>query len=370
MKILLINLPREGETKEYTTPDYIKDFERYPPLGLMAIAAGVDPRHSIKILDVSVPNYSIEETVEYVLQYKPDILGISVTSRLLYAMNTITHLIKDKLPTVRIVVGGAHVTYFPVETMELGAIDYALPGYGEKTFPLLAEAIEAGEQPESLAGIPSLLYRTNDGQIWSNKWEEPPTVLDSLPFPDRRLINLDDYYSAIAKDRMTTVYTSRGCPFQCIFCDIQDKTFRYRTAQGVVDEFEEVMKLGIKELLILDDTFNADRKRVIDICDEIVRRGIKVSWAARARVYPFDEEMLKALKKAGCRRLHVGVESLDPALLRYMKKGVTLEHIERFFSLCEEYGMETLAYFGQINPDVHPQSLKLFQLFCGKAVDL
>jgi len=144
---------------------------------------------------------------------------------------------------------------------------------------------------------------------------------------------------------MTTLYTSRGCPFHCIFCDIQDKKFRYRTAQSVVDEFEEITKLGVKELLVLDDTFNANRKRVIDICNEILRRGLKVSWGARARLYPFDEEIVSLLKKAGCKRLHVGVESLDRDILRYMRKGTTPEHISHFFRLCKEYDMETLAYF-------------------------
>ena len=337
MNILLTNLPQEFETKEYTTPDYIKHFERYPPLGLMAIAADVAPRHTIKILDVSVPGFSVEETIQYIREYQPDVLGISVTSRLLYAMNVITHRVKATLPDTRIVVGGAHVTYFPRETMELGAIDYTLPGFGERTFPLLVEAIAGGEKAAALAGIPNLLYQDKDGQIRLNSHEEPPTVLDSLPFPNRRLINLDDYYSAIAKGRMTTLYTSRGCPFHCIFCDIQDKKFRYRTAQSVVDEFEEIANLGIKELLILDDTFTADRKRVLDICHEIIRRGLKVNWGARARLYPFDGEMMGILKKAGCQRLHVGVESLNPALLQYMKKGITLEHIRQFLRLCREY---------------------------------
>ncbi|MDP2916654.1 MAG: radical SAM protein [Dehalococcoidia bacterium] len=345
MNILLTNLPRESGTKEYTTPDYIKNFERYPPLGLMAIAANIDPSHTVKILDLSVPRYSIEETIKYIEEYHPDILGISVTSRLLYAMNFITHRIKDILPATRIVTGGAHVTYFPKETMELGAIDYVLPGYGEFTFPRLVEAIASGENPETLDGIPNLLYRDRQGRVISNPAEEPPTVLDSFPFPDRRLVNLDDYYSAISKKSMTTLYTSRGCPFQCIFCDIQDKKFRYRTATSVVDEFEEISKLGIEELLILDDNFNVDRERVLAICKEIVRRGIKLKWGTRARLYPFDEEIIKALKEAGCNRLHVGVESLDRDILKYMRKGQTPEHISNFFKLCREYKMETLAYF-------------------------
>lgn len=346
MRILLATLPREGETKDYTTREYLlTDFSRLLPLGLLAIAADVNPKHSIQVLDVTVKNMTIDDTVRYVEDYRPDVLGISVATRRLYPMHEVASRVKRSLPDTRIVVGGPHVNYWPHETMQLRPLDYVLPGYGEKAFPLLIDAIDDGESEAFLKSVPSLYYRSADGDILSNPREEMPTVLDSLPFPDRRLINLDDYFSAVDRARTTTLYSSRGCPFRCIFCDVQEKKFSYRTANSVVDEFEEIVALGFGEVYILDDTFNANRQRVIDICEEILRRGIRIRWSTRARVAPFDREMMRLMKEAGCTRLHVGVESLDPATLKYMGKGQTLEQIQSFFSLCRELHMETLGYF-------------------------
>jgi len=346
MKILLCNLPTESEARDYTTREYLLvDYTKYPPLGLLAIAADVNPKHSVKVLDVIVKNMSIESTIQYIENYRPDVLGLSVVTRRLYPMHVITSRIKESLPNTKIVAGGPHINYWPDETMQLGTIDYSLPGCGEKTFPLLIDTIENGEGEELLKGIPNLLYRSSDGQIHSNSPDQTPTILDSMPFPNRRLVNLNDYYTAVDKAQMTTMYSSRGCPFHCIYCDVQEKRFCYRSAESVVDEFEEITKLGIKEIHIFDDTFNIRRQRVIDICNEVLRRGLKIRWSARSRVFPFDNEMMHLLKKAGCNRLHVGVESLDPETLKYMNKKQTLEQIQDFFKLCRDFDMETLAYF-------------------------
>jgi len=345
MKILLLNLPRDSETKDYTTQEYfLTDFIRYPPLGLLAIAADIDQEHSVRVLDVVIKNMSIEDTVKYIENYKPDVLGISAVTRRLYSLHEISRRIKKSIPDIKIVAGGPHINYFPRETMEFGTLNYVLLGDGEKTFPQLIHAIEMGGKPQLLTNIPNLYYRSSDGQIHFNPPDEIPTILDSLPFPNRHLINLDDYYTAVDRYRMTTMYSSRGCPFQCIFCDVQEKKFRFRTPKSVVDEFEEIVALGIEEIFISDDTFNISRQRVIDICKEILRRGIKVRWNARVRAAPFDREMMGLLKQAGCRRLHVGVEHLNPDILRYMKKGITLEQTHNFFTLCREFNMEIMAY--------------------------
>jgi len=346
VKILLVNMPRDGEVKDVATPDYLLyDFMNYPPLGILAVAAGVDPKHDLQILDSPTRNMNIEDIVAHVKNVKPDILGLSVVTRRLYPMFAISKAIKEQMPGIRIVVGGPHVNVCAMETMELGTVDFVLPGYGEKKFQLLLEALENGaENGPLMENIPGLLYRVN-GRIKANPPAEISTNLDDLPFPNRKLINLDDYFSAADKLRMTTMYTSRGCPFRCVFCDVGEKTFRFRSPERIVDEFESIAALGIQEIHIFDDTFNVNRQRVIDMCREIIRRGLKISWSARARVVPMDREMISIMKQAGCRRLHVGVEAFDDYILKSIKKNITLEQIYSFFALCNEFKIDTLAYF-------------------------
>ena len=344
MKILLINLPREGEVRDVATPDYLLyDFMNYPPLGLLAIAAGVDRRHSLEVVDVVARGLSIEGIVKIVCEGHPDLLGISVVTRRAFALCEITRRVKSSLPGVKIVVGGPHVSAFPTETMYAARPDFVLPGYGEMTFPALVEALDRGG--EGLIGtVPGLHYWKGDGVV-SNPPAAVPLNIDDLPIPDRSFIRLGDYFSAADKERMTTMYTSRGCPFRCIFCDVGEKTFRYRSPSKIVDEFEYIGSLGIKEIHIFDDTFNVDRGRVIDVCREILRRKVKVRWSARARVMPFDREMAALAKEAGCRRLHVGVEAFDDGILKAIRKNITLEQIYSFFGICNEFGIDTLAYF-------------------------
>jgi anaerobic magnesium-protoporphyrin IX monomethyl ester cyclase len=196
--------------------------------------------------------------------------------------------------------------------------------------------------------------------IHSNPGEIADRNLDTVPFPDRTLLNLDNYYTAVDRNKMTTTYSSRGCPFRCVFCDVQEKLYHYRSAARVVDEFEEIIKLGIKEIHIFDDIFNVRPKRVIEVCDEIKARNLKVHWSIRARVNPFTREMIARLKEAGCGRIHVGVESLDPATLKYMNKKQTYEEIQDFFKMCHEEGMETLAYFIIGFPTESPEYRKRF----------
>lgn len=344
MKILLINLPRDGEVRDVATPDYLLyDFMNYPPLGLLAIAAGVDQRHELSVLDTVTSNMDIGETVRYIQKHKPDLLGISVVTRRLFSMCAIARAVRESMPDVRIVAGGPHLDAFPIETMNLGVLHYGLQGFCERSFPELVESLASGDAG-MLAKIPGLLYMKG-GELVMTGPPETPVDLDALPLPDRTLINLDDYFSAADRLKMTTVYTSRGCPFRCVFCDVGDKTFRYRSPARIVDEFESVAAMGVREIHIFDDTFNVDRQRVIDMCAEILRRGLKISWSARVRVAPFDREMAAIMKKAGCARLNVGVEAFDDRILEKIKKNTTVAQIRHFFSVCHEFNIDTLAYF-------------------------
>ena len=361
MKILLITAPREGEVTEFSAPNIVSyDMFNYTPLGLLAIAAEVDPRHKLKVLDTVTKDMTLQESVNYIVEFNPDLLGISLVSRRLYPATAIFKQVKELMPDLITVAGGPHINDFAVETMNFGCIDYALAGFCERTFPKLIETLDQDEVPESdFQNIPNLYYFFED-DLRSTPPSTEPVILDDLPYPKRELVNLRDYFTAVDKEQMTTLYTSRGCPYKCTFCDVQDKNYYYRSTKGIVDEFEYILSLGIQEIVIFDDTFNMGRKRVVDMCEEILRRGLKVKWSARVRAHPFDREMIKIMQKAGCVRLQCGVESLDPISLKNMKKKITLEHVRNFFSMCNEIGIDTFGYFILGFPEETPEYRKTF----------
>jgi len=139
--------------------------------------------------------------------------------------------------------------------------------------------------------------------------------------------------------------TSRGCPHKCVFCKIHAQKVQARSADRVVDEFREIASLGISDVQVYDDTFTWSKKRVVDICHGILDGGLKLRWAIRERVDKADPEVYALLKKAGCRRIHFGVESGSERILKASGKGITLAQAEYALRLARETGFTTLAYY-------------------------
>lgn len=178
--------------------------------------------------------------------------------------------------------------------------------------------------------------------------------LDAVPFPRRDLLNVKDYAIAEGNGKnllfksggiRLPMFSSKGCPFRCIFCDVQEKKFRPKSADKVIEEMKSILAIdGVDSVHILDDCFNVNRQRVLEICLKIIGCGLKFQWSARGRV-KLDREMTEALVTAGCKRLHIGVESLDDEVLKFMNKRLNLKTIQEFFRQCKDFGIETLGYF-------------------------
>ena len=299
MKILLINPPRFNEVVA-DNPSFIEE-ERgnNPPLGILYIATYLKKysKHDISIIDAQVEKLGYDQSFkERIKKINPDIVGVTVMTFTLIDVIKTINLIKEVGRSlnkrINIAVGGPHPTIFPEETVNLPNIDFVITGEGEIPFLKLIEALN---NKSNLKQIKGLVYKENE-KIINNGQADYIENLDSLPFPDRTLIPIKKYNSILAADRIvTTMFTSRGCPYKCLFCDRPHlgKRFRARSAKNVVDEMEICKKLGIDEILIYDDTFTVDRQRVLDICDEIIKRNLEIIWDIRARVNTIDEELLK-----------------------------------------------------------------------------
>jgi len=346
MKVLLINPPKEKEIIS-NNPTIIDEERGYnPPLGLLYVAGYLEKysKHKIKIIDAQVERLDYPGLREQINQFQPDVVGLTVmTMTLLDAIMTVA-VVKQAWSTAKVILGGPHVHLYPNESISLPNIDFLVLGEGERPFYSLLENINNSDEWEK---IPGLVFK-KQGRIINTGF--PPLIvnLDELPFPARHLVPYKKYNSLLLKGNcVTTLFTSRGCPFQCSFCDRPHlgKKFRARSAMNVVDEMEQCVRLGINDFLIYDDTFTVDKQRVLDICCEIIKRGLKINWDIRARVDTISEEMLQMLHRAGCCGIHYGVEAGTEKILKVLNKGITLDQVKRAFDLTRKHKISVLAYF-------------------------
>ncbi len=316
----------------------------YPPLGISYIAAVLEKAgHETRILDSQALNLTTEETKKEIEKYMPDIVGINCMTPNVRGALEAARLAKEVSKDIITVLGGPQLSVFPEETVSFDFVDFGVCGEGEFPMLQLAEHLEKNKQVSAIKG---LIYK-KDGKVFSN-----PTYivenLDELPFPARHLLPMEKYHCVITKQPFTTMIAGRGCPFRCGFCfkGPSDQKVRIRSYKSVVDEMEEcVEKYKVKEIMFYDDTFTFNKKYVENICNEIIKRGLKVSWECPTRVDTVDEGILKLMKKAGCIRLRFGVESGNPEILKLMRKNINLKQIEKIFRLARKIGFERFAYF-------------------------
>jgi len=347
VKILLINPPRHNEILA-DNPAFIDEERGFnPPLGLLYLAGYLKKysQHQVFGLDTQVEELNYDDNFKKrIIEVNPDVVGITaMTFTLIDVIKTID-LIREVNSKIKIVLGGPHIHLYPQETVNLPNVDFVIKGEGERPFFNLIEALEGRGE---LSQINGLVYK-KDNQIIDQPVGDLIDDLDKIPFPDRELLPIEKYNSILGEDRIvTTMFTSRGCPFQCAFCDRPHlgKKFRARSAQSVVDEMEECLNLGIEEILIYDDTFTVNRQRTLDICDEIIKRELKFVWDIRARVDTVDKEVLEKLKQAGCLRIHFGVEVGTEKILKVLNKGINLDQVENIFQEAKKIGIERLGYF-------------------------
>ncbi len=352
MKVLLI-YPPSFDMITTNVPDIIdEETGKYPPLGVMYIAAGIErfTRWEVDILDTQIGPMDYHQLEEEIRKRQPDVVGIEALTFSLVDVYHTASVVKKVSQDILVVLGGPHVFLFPEESIASCHVDALCLGEAEYSFP---EFLKCIEQNHPFDTVPGIVYK-RQGQILYTGAPHLLDNLDQLPFPARHLVPYKKYYSVLAKGQfLTTMMTSRGCPARCIFCDRPHlgKTFRARSASNVVDEIEECVKrFDIREFFFYDDTFSINRERVLAICQEILGRKLDILWDIRARVNTMDTEVLSALKRAGCARIHYGIEAGTPEILNVLKKGITLEKVKEVFRLTKKVRIQSLGYFMIGNP--------------------
>lgn len=349
MKVLLVNPPRFHELIGKNPAIVEKHRGFNPPLGVLSLAGFLELHsdHEVEVLDAQPPCWSYGELKEKLATTTFDVCGITAMTFTLIDVIKTCRVVREVNPSCTIVLGGPHVHLFPEETIRLPNVDFLIQGEGEIAF---AELLERLNDPVRLNEVPGIVYIDSAGTIVNNGVAPSTPDLDQLGIPARDKLDVRQYTSVLGRNNViTTMFTSRGCPYRCTFCDRPFSPvisgFRWRTAQHIVEEIEQCRSLGITEAFIYDDTFTVRKDRVHELCDEIIKRKIKFRWDVRAHVNTVNADLLKHMSEAGCDRIHYGVESGNDRMLRTIRKNTDVKRIREAVKLTKATGMEVLTYF-------------------------
>ncbi|MFQ6010407.1 MAG: B12-binding domain-containing radical SAM protein, partial [Candidatus Aenigmatarchaeota archaeon] len=239
---------------------------------------------------------------------------------------------------------GSHVTFRPKDSLKEEGIDFLVMREPEYIIRDFVRKRRKGKNGKNVKG---LAYRTKD----SIKINPPyPFIknLDEMPFPDRSpILNIEYFNPLVRKLPWTTLLTSRGCPGRCLFCSspsFYGNALRMRSAESVLDELEEIEKLGYREVFFRDETFTSDPKRLKEICEGIKKRGIKLSWICNARIGNVNKDSMKLMKEAGCHMIKFGVESGSQKILDNINKMIKVDMTRLTFKWAHEVGMDLHAH--------------------------
>jgi anaerobic magnesium-protoporphyrin IX monomethyl ester cyclase len=342
MKIALVYNYAEPNAEFSTITAQERHMGVIPPISLAYVAAIIERAgHTVMIIDAPALRLSAQETARRITEFGPELVGFTITTYTFYETLAWIRYIKQRCD-LPVMIGGTHVGLFPRETMTHPEIDYAFIGETELSLPLFLAEFGGGK---NFITVPGLCYRKN-GVL---SVTPPAAVLpdmDAVPFPARRLLPNAKYYSFVSRRKnFTAMVTTRGCIFKCIYCT-SPGTLRMRSARNVVDEIEEAYReCNIREIDIYDTAFTVDKKRVFDICDDMLRRKLDINWTVRTRVDLVDKEILGKMASAGCRMAMYGIESADPAILHAMHKNTDVGRIRDAVRWTRSAGISPFGFF-------------------------
>lgn len=339
MKVLLINSP----AKEHPV---VRDMAGglgfdggngivLPPLDLAYMAATLLNRgNEVKIIDSDVENYLRADVYRVIQNYKPEVIITTVSLPTLYEdcsfLKKIRQFYSGKI------IAKTNITYPPIlkEILGKSSVDFCI--YGECDINI--DKIITGEEKKGMAYLKEGELKVEENSIIKN--------LDELPLPARNLLPNEKYQYILLGDEVTTMQTSRGCPFPCsYYCPyplVQGKKWRARSPQHVLREIEDIVKNhNIKKILFRDATFTLDKERAKQICNLVLEKELKVNWWCETRVDCLDKKLMEKMVQAGCKGMNIGVETGDPEVMQTQAKiGMTLEKLKTIRKMAKELGLQ------------------------------
>lgn len=324
---------------------------RSMPYGLLSLAAVIrSAGYPVQFLDASGANLDVQETCDAVLAASPKVLGITTVTQSIDRTAEIARRIKEKAPSLKIVIGGPHVSSVPAETFQrFDVFDVGVLGEGEHTIVELLDAIRNKRDLQEVVG----LVMKREGTVIRTGRRPLIEDLDSLPMPAWDLVpSLAKFYRPSAPSYLrlpsTTIITSRGCFGKCIFCNSKAihgglRCFSAGYVLDMVRHLQDAYK--IRDFSIYDDNFVSNQERLVQFCETILREKRNLTWSCYSRVDQGEPELFKLMKRAGCWQVSYGIESGAQRILDFIQKGVTLEQIEKTIRSTHRAGLRTRGFF-------------------------
>ncbi len=358
MKVLLANGPWIQDGEKYG----LRAGSRWPHVRLkkeqlqyfpfpfyMAGAASVSRQagHEVLIRDCVAEGSKAEEFFAYIEREKPQVVVLETSTPSINNDLGLAKVVKERSGAI-VVLAGTHASAMPAELLANSFVDHVLTHEYDFSLRNLLAALEKGEDPRGLNGVMS---RNDDGTVRLNPPETKVPNLDEIPWPMREGLPMHRYNDPFCKEAPNVqIMASRGCPYACTFC-VEPTVFydapnyRLRSAKNIVDEMEHCIRhYGAREIYFDDSSFSVNQAHVVEICQEIMRRGLKIHWSAMADAH-LKIDTLKAMKEAGCVALKFGLESADPQILRNIHKHINLDMARRMVKFCNQVGIETHATY-------------------------
>ncbi len=345
----------------------------FPPIGIMSLSSVLKRAgHECVMFDQANPDTPNEVIIEEINRRQPALVGLSFLSTTSYPYAKIlARQIRTANKRVKLAFGGVFVSLSAqLVKLQCPEVDFVCRGDGEQ---LILDLLERMDDPQEVGG----LTWARDGRVIHNPNRPMERNLDQWPFPDRESLPLDfvesmplDVPAVLSMERFTTMQTSRGCPWPCVFCDIpifNEGKWRSRSPQHVVDEFKHLQELGYGSVYFVDDHFLLQPKRIEAICKGLNDNDITIQWGCEGRVDSVAQHLFPAMARAHCRTLMFGVESGSQKVLDRLKKEQTLAEVETAVANAKQAGIEIVhGFFVVGNPDETVEDMKATFDFASK----
>ncbi|MCK6462340.1 MAG: B12-binding domain-containing radical SAM protein [Candidatus Pacebacteria bacterium] len=318
---------------------------KYLHNGLAYLTGSLKDRHDVKIFDLNILDWSGEKIIEAAREQKPDIIGFSMKSFNLKNVLALAEKIKEVV-AAKLIVGGPHITvaakdFFGKDNNEV--FDFGYQGEGDVWF---ARFCDNFSKPEEYKNIPGLIY--SDKGVWQFNANKFIQNLDDISYPD-----FDCFEGGVDFESQDgyPLLTSRGCPYQCIYCSVSKvsgRIWRFRSPKNIIGELKRaVEEYEIKKFKIIDDNFTLNIERAKEFCRILIKEKMNLAWSCPngLRADRLDDELVRLMKEAGCKEVSLGIESGDEKVFDFINKGEKLSAIENAVKILKEHKLKVDAFF-------------------------